>query len=357
MSEKTEKPTPKRLREARKKGQVAKSRTVGAVAGLAGGVIALTAASRSMGATLLAYTRHALEGASGAISPAKALVEAGDAMRSAVLPVMSAALGAVLVASAAQVGFNFRMEGVAPSFEKINPIAGIQRMWSPKSLIELLKAAITVVGVLAVAYAALKEAVRTIALTPGIGAPEAIQVATHCGVAVAKRALGVGLVMAALDYALQRRSFMKGLMMSKEEIKQEYKDSEGDPHVKGKRKRMARELASGTAKRGVKNATALVVNPTHIAVCLRYQPQECEAPTIVEKGVGERALRIRLQAEKLKVPVVRDIPLARTLVYLDVGDEIPEELYEAVAVVLKTAMDLRDEASKPAGPIDPGRKT
>ncbi len=350
MAEKTEKPTPKRLREAKKKGQTARSRTVGAVAGLLAGVIALTATARSAAASLYAYTTHALESAAGPVSPTRALTDAGEALRTATLPVMAAALAATVIACAAQVGFSFRLEAVAPSFEKVNPIEGVKRLWSPKSLLEIAKAAITVVGVLAVAWSGLKGAARAIALMPGVGPLQAIDVGAECALGVAKRALGVGMVMAAIDYALQRRSFMKGLMMSRDEVKQEHKDSEGDPHVKAKRKRMAKEIAGGTAKRGVKHATAVVVNPTHIAVCVRYDADECEAPTITEKGVGERALRIRYQAQKLGVPVVRDIPLARTLIHLDVGDEIPEELYEAVAVILKTAMEMTEAHRTEAEP-------
>jgi type III secretion protein U len=249
----------------------------------------------------------------------------------------------------AQVGFNFRPNAIAPSFEKVNPIAGVKRMWSPKSLVELLKATVTVVCVLAVAYAGLKGALRSIALTPGIGAAEAIGVGVDCAISVAKRALLVGVAMAAFDYAIQRRAFLKGLMMSKDEVKREHKDSEGDPHIKGKRKRMQRDLLAGTAKRGVQNANAIVVNPTHIAVAVRYDPGECEAPTITEKGVGERALRLRHEAQKLGIAVVRDVPLARTLVHLDVGEEIPEELYEAVAVVLRTAIEIEEKAGKDRG--------
>jgi type III secretion protein U len=342
MSEKTEKPTPKRLREAQQKGQVAKSRTVGSVVGLAAGVIALTATAGSSAVGLFSYARRTFEGIDHPTSPAQGMLDAAHALRAASAPVMFAAMAATAIACAAQVGFSFRPAAIAPSFEKINPIAGAKRMWSPKSLVELLKATATILGVLAVAYTGLKSAVRTIALTPGVGALAALHVAVECSLSVAKQALWVGIAMAILDYALQRRSFMKDLMMSKEDIKQEHKDSEGDPHIKGKRKRMARELLAGTAKRGVKNATAVIVNPTHIAVCVRYDAGECDAPTITDKAVGERALRMRYQAEKLRIPIVRDIPLARTLIHLDVGDEIPEELYEAVAVILKTAMEMRN---------------
>ena len=343
MAEKTEKPTPKRLREAKKKGQVAKSKTLGAVAGLTLGVMALTASARSAAAVIYRFAFHVFDTVGTSNSGGVILDEAIAAVRSASLPVLLAALAGSVVANAGQVGFNLRLEALSPSFDKINPIEGARRMWSPKMLIDLLKAVVTVIGVLAVAYFSLRGSLRDVSLLPGASPLMAIATGADVATRVAIRALGVGLLMAGIDYALQRRSFMQGLMMSKDEIKQEHKDSEGDPHIKAKRKRMARDIAAGTVRRGVKHATTVVVNPTHLAVCVRYDAEECEAPTITEKGVGERALRIKNEAQKLGVPVVRDIPLARSLIHLDVGDEIPEELYEAVAVVLKTAMEMTEK--------------
>ena len=343
MAEKTEKPTPKRLREARRKGQVARSRTLGAVGGLALGVIALTATARSAAAIVYRFAVHAFGSVASPNAIGPILDDAASAARSASLPILVAALAGTVVANAAQVGFSLRLEALSPSFEKINPIEGAKRMWSPKALIDLLKATVTVVGVLAVAYSGLKSSLRDVVLAPGASPLKAITTGADLASRIAMRAMGVGLLMAAVDYALQRRSFLQGLMMSKDEIKQEHKDSDGDPHVKAKRKRMAREISAGTAKRGVRHATTVVVNPTHLAVCIRYDPDECEAPTITEKGVGERALRIKHEAHRLGVPVTRDIPLARSLIHLDVGDEIPEELYEAVAVVLKTAMEMAEK--------------
>jgi type III secretion protein U len=128
-------------------------------------------------------------------------------------------------------------------------------------------------------------------------------------------------------------------MMTREEVKQEHKDSEGDPRHKAERKALHRQILAGGRARGVQKASAVVINPTHIAVALRYDEEECDAPYLVAKGRDREAQAIRNQAQRLGIPVVQDIPLARSLVQFDVGEEIPEELYQAAAAVLKVAFE------------------
>jgi type III secretion protein U len=147
------------------------------------------------------------------------------------------------------------------------------------------------------------------------------------------------LVFGLGDYALARWQHTKDLMMTFEEVKQEHKNSEGDPHTKGQRKHLMKQLAQGGPARGVQTATTIVVNPTHIAVALRYDESECEAPYIVAKGREEVALSLRQTAKDLGIPVVRDVPLARALIHYDVGEAIPPELYQAAAAVLRVAFD------------------
>jgi len=157
--------------------------------------------------------------------------------------------------------------------------------------------------------------------------------------------LKAAVVLVALgfaDQALARRKHVKDLMMSHEEVKQEHKNSEGDPHAKSKRKSLHKQLASGGPARGVQKAPAVVVNPTHVAVALRYDEGECDAPYIVAKGQEEDALKLRKEAEALEIPVIRDVPLARTLVHYDVGEQVPEELYQAAAAILKVALETSE---------------
>lgn len=130
--------------------------------------------------------------------------------------------------------------------------------------------------------------------------------------------------------------------MSHDEVRQEHKSAEGDPHAKAHRKAQQRRLSAGGPTRGVGRATAVVVNPTHIAIAIRYDSHECEAPYIVAKGREEDAVKIRQEAKALGLPIVKDIPMARALIHYDVGDEVPEELYQAAAAVLTVAQKEAD---------------
>jgi type III secretion protein U len=166
-------------------------------------------------------------------------------------------------------------------------------------------------------------------------------------VPLAIRLAWVLLALGVADYALARRRHLKDLMMTREEVKREYKESEGDPHHKAQRKALHRQFAQGGAARGVQKATAVIVNPTHIAVALRYDNKECEAPYLVAKGCEADALALRREAQRRGIPVVRDVPLARSLIHYDIGEQIPEELYQAAAVVLRVAMESRDSDGRP----------
>lgn len=135
--------------------------------------------------------------------------------------------------------------------------------------------------------------------------------------------------------------------MTREEVKREHKESEGDPRHKGQRRALHRQLSQGGPARGVQKATTVVVNPTHLAVALRYDAGECDAPYLVARGREQEALALREEALRLGIPVVRDVPLARSLIHFDVGEPIPEELYQAAAVVLRAAMDSRDLDDRP----------
>jgi flagellar biosynthesis protein FlhB len=151
---------------------------------------------------------------------------------------------------------------------------------------------------------------------------------------------GAFLLLGAADFALQKKIFMKGLMMSKDEVKREYKEQEGDPHVKGQRKALQRMLLRENATKRVPQANAVVVNPTHVAVALQYDEAKMNAPQVIAKGEMLLAQRIRRIAERHNVPILRNVELAHTLFVLEVDEEIPEELYEAVAEILNLASEL-----------------
>ena len=162
-------------------------------------------------------------------------------------------------------------------------------------------------------------------------------------------ALAIFIVLGPIDYAIVRHQFMKSQRMSKDDIKQEYKGQEGDPELKGKRKQIAKEDAQSNPRKAVAGASAVIVNPTHYAVAVRYRPEEFGLPLIVAKGLDAQALAIRRYADAANVPIFSNPPLARALHKAPLGAPVPEELFEAVAVVLRWIDRLADESRLAGG--------
>jgi type III secretion protein U len=348
VSEKTEQPTPKRLKDARQKGQSARSRMLGSAAATVGGLLAATSRAPWAAAELQGWAGRLFTHPE--LSPRAAFLEGLHVAQGFCLPVLGAAYGCALgvsLTTATLQGLSFNIGLVAPKWERVSPASGLKRLFSGKQLIELLKAVVVVTVLAAVVASAARAAgpgaLRAIALDGGAALRWVLKRLSGVAVrgAFVLLALGVG------DYLWVRRRHLKDLMMTREEKKEEHKNSEGSPHAKGKRKALHRQLLAGGGARGVQKATCVVVNPTHIAVALRYDPAEADAPYIVAKGREEDALRIRKQARELKIPIVKDIPLARSLVHYDVGDEIPEELYRAAAAVLKVALEASSQDGHP----------
>ncbi|HEX8436681.1 EscU/YscU/HrcU family type III secretion system export apparatus switch protein [Archangium sp.] len=343
MSEKTEQPSAKRLRDARRKGQIPRSRLLSSSAVTLGGVLGLTASAGAGFARLKDWTARLMLYQ----EPTGALEETGRMMALLAAPALGGALLASLGVSVAMVGFELNADHVMPKLERINPAEGLKKLFSVKPLIEVGKALLVAAVVVWLVWSAAVEAgpdvlrtawlEGTLGLEHVVGRLEPLVTRLACVLVV----LGVG------DYALARRRHVKDLMMTREEVKREHKESEGDPHHKSQRKALHRQLAAGGPARGVQKASVVVVNPTHIAVALRYTTQECEAPYLVAKGREVDALALRREAERLGIPVVRDVPLARSLVHYDVGEEIPEELYQAAAAVLRVAQESQDVDDHP----------
>ncbi|WP_035351862.1 EscU/YscU/HrcU family type III secretion system export apparatus switch protein [Edaphobacter aggregans] len=348
--DKTEKPTPKRLRDARKKGQVSKS------SDLTQSVLFLTAA------TVLSFTGPALveqlkafmiesfspKLMAGSLDPGMLMTRIGNASIKFLLlsmPLLAAlAIAAIAVNFLQLQGFLFAPEALTPNFTKLNPVTGLQNiLFKPKTYLELVKNLLKFIIILWLAYSTLSSFLRDlivsgrlgIAQIAGIGPPLLFHLLFKVG--------GVFLLFGAADFAMQKQLFMKGLMMSKEEIKREYKEEEGDPHVKGHRKALYMALLRENATKQVPKAKAVVVNPTHIAVALQYEDTHMNAPRVVAKGEMLLAQKIIQIAKSHNVPVIRNIKLARSLFTLELEEEIPEELYETVAEILNLASRLENE--------------
>jgi flagellar biosynthetic protein FlhB len=344
--EKTEKPTPKRRKEARKEGQVARTQELGGWASL---LVVAMAAPALLGHELGALQQimvTSLTSADGA-STARALTLLAAAARHVFLTlvILGSAVMLVSVASAlAQGGFYLATKTLKPKWSKLDPIKGAKRVFGPHALWEGAKMLLKSAFVALVVYTAIRS------VMPLIGGLVPVRTVIDTGSAKALgliRNIGlVGLGMAAADYAVQRRRIGKQTRMSKEEIKQEHKQAEGDPMLKGAIRSRQLQAARNRMMADVATADVVMVNPTHVAVALRYDAAR-GAPRVVARGAGAIAAKIRELATAEDVPLVRDVPLARALYRsTKVGEEIPAELFAAVAQVLAFVISRRTRGQR-----------
>jgi type III secretion protein U len=342
MSDKTEKPTAKKLRDARQRGEFPRSADLTAAMTFASvlGVLWFTAAPFT--AVVKMLTQMAIEAPMHVRNQVpwvmllqQALTEAGRVVLGALF---AGCVTAVLVGAAQSRGL-FTMDTLTPKVDRLNPANGLKQMVSPQRLIELAKLLLKG-GVLAAVLAfvlrdAIDPAMRTLRVAPG--AVESIGVtAWSLTMQMFAYAAAIYLVLALADIGLQIHMFMQQQRMTKDEVKRERKDQDGDPMVKSQRRRMQREMAQGTGNVPMAKANVLVTNPTHYAVALYYKPGVTDLPMVIAKGLDEDALVLRKAAAKHGVPIVEDRPLARKL-HADVAidDFIEEEHFEAVAEVLR----------------------
>jgi flagellar biosynthetic protein FlhB len=339
--EKTEKPTPKKKKESRKEGQVPRTQELGAWATLLAVGMALPAL---LGRELDALRKLMIEAFT---LPKGATTDAAlDLFREGALHILfslvllgSAVMVLGVAGALAQGGFYLATKSMKPKLSKLDPIKGAKRVFGPHALWEgakmLLKSAVLAIFL----YGSVK------AMMPLLGGLVPIPVVLS---AVGDEALGLirniavaGLVMAAADYAMQRRRVGKQTRMSKHEVKQESKQTEGDPLVKSAIRSRQLAAARNRMMSDIPEADVVLVNPTHVAIALRYDAER-GAPRVVARGAGEVARRIREKAAESRVPMVRDVPLARALYSsTQVGHEIPQELYAAVAQVLAFVITRR----------------
>jgi len=256
-------------------------------------------------------------------------------------PLLGALVVAAVAANFVQVKALFAAEIIKPKFEKLNPLAGFKNIFfSSRTYIELVKNLIKFGVIFWVLYSSIKGSMRDII---PIASMRLDQTAALAGSLISGLLYKVGvvfLILGGADYMIQKKLHMKNMMMSKEEVKQEYKEQEGDPHVKHMRKHLFEQLMHESVAHNVPKATAVIANPTHLAVALRYDEAAMQAPTVTAKGQDSMALRIIDIAKEHKVPVVRNIGLAHTLFDLEIGHEIPEDMYEAVAEILNFVYQL-----------------
>ncbi len=340
--EKTEKPTPQRLKKARKEGQIPRTQELGTWAGAAvASVLLPMLVENAYDETRTLFLQ--INDVSSNPEQAKLFALLGQALSAFLWTLMPLALGLMVVgvaASAAQGGVSIATKGMKPTLKKLNPLPGVKRMFGTQGLWEAVKALIKTV---ALATVVLVTSERAQALVSASGAlPLSAITATFADSAVLMfRVVAVtGLVIAVADYVVVRTKTMKQLRMSKYEIQQEHKQSEGDPRMKAHRRSVQMSMSRNRMMAAVADADVLLVNPVHVAVALKYEAAK-GAPRVVAKGAGEVAAKLREKAAEARVPLVQDIPLARALhASCDIGQEVPPQLFTAVARVLAFVMHL-----------------
>jgi flagellar biosynthesis protein FlhB len=340
--EKTEKPTPQRLKKARKEGQIPRTQELGTWLGAAAASVLLP---MLVGNAYDAAQELLLQVGAVADDPEPAALSRlmGQALTSFLTTVLPMALAMMLVgtlASAAQGGVVLSGHGLKPTLKKFNPVPGFKRMFGTQGLWESIKALIKTVALAVVIIVTSDRAQQLVSSSGALPLSRITGVFAESAVLMF-RVVGItGLVIALADYIVVRQKTMKQLKMSQYEIKQEHKQSEGDPHVKAQRRSTQMAMSRNRMMSDVKDADVLLVNPTHVAVALKYQADK-GAPRVVAKGAGEVAAKLRALAEEARVPMVQDIPLARALhASCELGQEVPSQLFTAVARVLAFVMQL-----------------
>lgn len=340
MAEKTEQATPKKLKDARKKGQVAKSQDFPSAFTFIVSIAATIATSGYLFSQLAGY----FIGTYKSVGPDLDLQRsAGNYISQALIVILNCSLPIVLVTTFVGLLVNFIIvgplfspEAFKPDLKKMNPVTNIKNMFKFKTLFELLKSIFKISGAVYLIYGVVISSIGEIVNTASLPVFGSALVFNDFLFKVIIRVGIFFIIVAVIDLIFQKRNFAKEMKMEKFEVKQEYKDTEGDPHIKSRRKQIAQEIAYQEGPSAVKRARAIITNPIHIAVAIEYDEEKEPAPKIVTMGKGNIADLIIKQALEFKIPIMRNVPLAHILYEKGkISDYIPEETYQAVAEILK----------------------
>jgi len=345
---KTEQATPKKLRDARNKGDIAKSREITNTLLLLFGIVLFWQLGPTIGARLQSFTTLTLEMSAGGGHQNLNLIGM-EAIKllltiSAMIVIPMAVFG--ILTEFLQTGALFALDKVKPKLSNLNPISGVKRMFSADSFFELLK---SIAKILIIIVITICTAIKILPDAMNLQQSVPVSFAYLLGsqtVMLIGWAMGIFAAVALIDLCYQKYSHSKKMMMSLQDIKQEFKNSEGDPQVKSQRQQLAREWAKEGATKKAQEATVLVVNPTHVAIALKYDKQRSPVPTVTARGLDNTALAMRTAAQDAGVPVLRNIKLARTLLKTTKnGDVVPRELYSIVAEVILWANAVNKKLS------------
>lgn len=338
--ERTEKATPKKRKEARRKGQVAQSKEVTSVLIL----IAALGFFYFAGAWMFWNLSELIGGVYQNIDTLRIntaadmnafSVDIFSKLFSILIPFFLPILIVAAIANIGQVGFEIHGEPLRPNLKKLNPISGVKKIFSLKALVDLAKSIVKILIIGGIAYGLIKGEMEEFPSLMQQGVGEILLFIAQAAFKIIFLVCLALIVLAFLDYIYERWQYEKNLKMTKQEVKDERKQAEGDPKVKGRIRKVQMEMAARRMMEAVPEADVVITNPTQLAVALKFEASKMHAPTVIAKGSGPVAERIKETARNHQVPIVEDKPLAQTLFKMvEIGEFIPEELYRAVAEIL-----------------------
>ena len=354
LGDKTEAPTPRRLEEARERGQVPRSVDLTSALILLAGMGILYLAGGRLSRSLLEAMKEMLGFAGVGSLTSQAVL--GDFVRSiqhfglAVAPIILGVAVVAVLANLIQSGPVFTAHPLQPSLEKLNPATGFGRIFSKRALARLAGNLLKLSAVTWLSYAAIKSDYPRIVTMSQMSVAEMARSGGHLICSLGFKLAGILLLVAIFDYMYQRWQYLEDLKMTKQEVREEMKRMEGDPLIREQRRHIQRQMAMHRMSAEVPRADAVITNPTHFAIAIRYDAQEMAAPKVVAKGADLLAKRIREIAIEHGVPIVEEPALARALYKaVEIGQEIPMQFYQTVAQVLAFVYRISNRGFAPAG--------
>ncbi len=353
MSEKTEQPTSKKLRDARERGEVAKSRDFTQTALIVAlfGYLIVNGHQLAQALASLLLMPFPFIGADFGLSSADLIYDSVMAGLMVLLPFLGIVLGVGIFAETIQTGLLFAFEAIKPSGKKLNVVENAKNIFSKKNLVEFLKSILKIAILSWLVYFLVRDSLGVLMYTPG----ESIEDLGSTVWALLKQMLlfmtSAYVVLSLADLVWQRKQYTKNLMMTKDEVKQEYKTMEGNPEIKGQRKQLHQEMLAEGAVQRSRTASVLVTNPTHLAIAILYEDEKTPLPMVTAKGEGALAERMIVAAREAGVPVMQNIPLAHALFDEAAVDQyIPSDLIEPVAAVLRRVREISSGSTEPQWP-------
>ena len=347
--DKTEPATSKKLNDIRKEGQVAKSKEIITAISLMSLFIILKVYLSSLGTGLIDVYKEIYSSVPLVISESASGLQtrmATTVLRQVIVDVVKLAIPILIVAVVIAVLGNMLQQKwmvtakpLQPKLSKLSPISGLKRMFSVRQLMELLKSIAMIALIMVVVYTTIKSKMNVLLTFYDVGLNAALSTIGSIIIDLGIKISAVFLIVGFVDLIYQRHKFKNDNMMTKQEVKDEYKNSEGDPQVKGQIRRKMQEISRRRMMQQLPEADVVITNPTHFAVALKYEPNAGKAPVVIAKGADYLAFQIKDKAKEYNIAIVENKPLARILYHnIDVGMEIPPELYQAVAEILATVM-------------------